>query len=156
MAALAAGCSSKAPSATPAPATPKPTPTQVPVTAGGTVTMGTTVITSTGSKLTVIDWHRGAKRSTPAREAYQSIDVKYCASASTTQDAADLVPLFSLEMSGGNSIAPDSISEPGELRTKGNIAPGKCVQGPIVFQVGAATPQFVVYRSDQETKWTVR
>ena len=142
-------------SGTPAPATPEPTPTPVPVTAGGTVAMGKTVVTPTGSQLTVIDWHRGAKRSTPAREAYQSIDVRYCASPATTQNAADLVPLFSLEMTGGNSIAPDSISEAGELRTKGNVAPGKCVEGPIVFQVGAAQPHFVVYTSDQVTKWTV-
>jgi hypothetical protein len=149
------GSPSASPSAT---ATAKPTPTLQPATAGGIVQMGRTVITRTGSKVTVISWHLYANRSIPngPGQVYETVNVSFCAGPQVQESAEDLAALFALELSNGNRVAFDSQSQPGEFRTKGTVNPGQCVSGPIVYQVtGGEKPQYVSFDATPPTKWTV-
>jgi hypothetical protein len=142
---------------TPAP-TPTPTPTLPPVTAGGTVAMGRTVITRTGSKVTVISWRSGANRTIPngPGQVYETVQVSFCAGPQVEETTQDLTPLFALELRNGNRVAVDSQSSGGDFKTKGAVGPGKCVSGPVVYQVeGGAKPAFVRFDSTPQTKWTV-
>jgi hypothetical protein len=153
-----AACSPPKPAGpTPKP-TPKPTPTLPPVTAGGIVQMGRTVITGTGSRITVSSWRIGANRSigNGPGQRYETVVVTFCAGPQVEETAEDLNPSFALEMRNGNRIAPDSQSEPGEFRTKGAIHASKCVTGPIVYQVqGGERPKYVRFDSTKQTRWVV-
>jgi len=160
--ALLACTACKAPQAsttpTPVPATPKPTHTLPPVAAGGTVAMGRTVITHTGSKVTVLGWHLHANRSIPngPGQVYETVNVSFCAGPQVQESGADLAPDFNLVLYNGNSVIPDSQSQAGEFRTKGTINPGQCVSGPLVFQVeGGEKPHYVRFATTTQTKWTV-
>ena len=151
-------CSPPKPAAPTPPPTPKPTPTLPPVTAGGIVPMGRTVITKTASKITVINWHLYAKRSIPngPGQVYETVNISFCAGPQVVEDTHDLTPLFALEMPNGNRVAVDSQSQAGEFRTRGQIDPGQCVTAPLIFQVeGGAKPAFVQYNSSTTTKWRV-
>jgi hypothetical protein len=150
--------SPSAPPPTSAPPTPKPTPTLPPVTAGGTVAMGRTVITHTGSRVTVISWHRYADRSIPngPGQVYETLNVSFCAGPRVQETTQDLAPFFELELYDGERIVPDSQSQPGEFRSKGRIDPGQCVSGPLVFQVeGGSKPHYALFTSPPTTTWIV-
>ncbi len=154
-------CKSPYQAATPSPTAPptaKPTPTLPPVSAGGTVQMGRTVVTRTGSRVTVVGWHLYATRSIPngPGQVYETVNVSFCAGPQVQESAEDLAALFALELRNGNRVAFDSQAQPGEFRTKGTINPTQCVSGPIVYQVeGGEKPQFVSFDSTPQTKWTV-
>lgn len=121
--------------------------------------MGTAVKTKSGSTVTVFGWHMGANRTIAPgpHQVYESAEVQFCAGPGVRDTTNDLAPLFSLFLPNGSRIAPDSLSSDGEFRAKGTVNPGQCARGPIVFQVaGGAKPQFVVFESEPETKWTVQ
>jgi hypothetical protein len=155
--AAAAACT-KTPKAVTSPPTPTPAPTPAPATVGGTVPMGRTVRTSSGSLVTVISWRSGANRNVPPGPggSYETVDVQFCAGPGIQESMSDLTPLFSLELPSGDRVAPDNLSAPGEFRTLGTASPGQCKRGPLVFQVeGGTKASFVGFDSQPMTKWRV-
>src|SRR5207248_10421010 len=100
----------------------------------GIVTMGRTVVTRTGSRVTVLSWHLYAHRSIPngPGQVYETVNVTFCAGPQVQEDTHDLAPPFALELRNGNRVALDSQSQPGEFRVKGTINPGQCVSAPLV------------------------
>lgn len=154
---FAVSCAAQTKVATPV-TTPSPSPTPQASSAGGVVAMGQTVRTSAGSLVTVYSWRAGSNRNVPPGPggAYETTDVGFCSGPGIQESAADLVPLFSVELPDGSRIAPDNLSAPGELRTLGTIPPGQCKRGPLVFQVeGGTKPSFVGYDTSPMTKWRV-
>ena len=120
--------------------------------------MGRTVITRTGSRVTVISWRIGAHRNIPngSGQVYETVQSSYCSGPQVDESTQDLTPLFALQLRNGNRVAVDSQSTPGDFRTKGEVPPGKCAVGPLVFQVeGGERPAFVRFDSPPETKWVV-
>lgn len=140
--------------------TAKPTATPKAFKEGGVRKMGEFIETAAGSRVVITNWVRGApKRDEPAGpgQQYQSIGVGFCPGPTVDVTGRQLVPLFSLELPGGDRLSPDSATGKDELRAKGQIDPGDCVLLPVVFQVGGGRkPEFVVFRTTSETtKWKV-
>ena len=138
---------------------PKPKATPKPFKEGGVRKMGQVIVTAAGSRVSITNWTRGA----PKREQqpgpgqqYQSIGVGFCPGPAVDVTGRQIVPLFSLELPGGDRVSPDSETGKLELRAMGKIEPGECVLRAIVFQVGGGRkPAFVVFESQRRTKWKV-
>ena len=140
--------------------TAKPTATPKAYKEGGVRKMGEFIKTAAGSRVVITKWTIGAPKRDEAAgpgQQYQSIGVGFCPGPTVDVTGRQVVPLFSLELPGGDRISPDSATGKDELRAKGQIDPGECVLLPVVFQVGGGRkPDFVVFRTTNETtKWKV-
>ncbi len=160
---LLAGCSSRAPRASP-PAgnvspssSPSPSPSfsfsppsPLPSPSPTTPRLGKTQETYFGSKVTVYSWNTHVQwpiSPKPGKE-FSQIDAKVCTGKDADpHDAVEWADSFSLEMPNGTDISSEHIGFNGDEMMVSNrtVRPGQCIRGLVIFENPKAKPRYVLF-----------